>query len=147
MRYSEAKQGRVFIIRLEHGDILHECIEQFAKTKGIASGALIALGGADKDSALIVGPEQAGAQPVNPMKLLLDDVYEITGTGTLFPDEKGNPKLHMHIAGGRKRTAVTGCVREGVKTWHIIEAVLFELTGSSAKRAFNKETGFTLLEP
>jgi predicted DNA-binding protein with PD1-like motif len=147
MRYSEAKQDRVFVIRLEDGDILHESIEQFARSKGITSGALIALGGADKDSALIVGPEQARARPVNPMKLSLDNVHEISGTGTLFPDEKGTPKLHMHAACGRKHNTVTGCVREGVKTWHIIEVILFELTGSDAKRVFNKETGFTLLEP
>ena len=29
MKYSEAKQGRVFIIRLEDGDVLHESIEAF----------------------------------------------------------------------------------------------------------------------
>ena len=147
MLYSEAKQGRVFVIRLQDGDILHESIEQFAKDKGITAAALIALGGADKDSALIVGPEQGRTRPVNPMKLFLDDVHEITGTGTLFPNENGTPKLHMHIASGRKDCTITGCVREGVKTWHIIEVILFELTGSKAKRIFNKETGFALLEP
>ena len=31
MKYSEAKQGRTFIIRLEDGDILHEKIEEFAR--------------------------------------------------------------------------------------------------------------------
>ncbi|MBN1797589.1 MAG: DNA-binding protein [Spirochaetales bacterium] len=147
MRYSEAKQGRVFVIRLEDGDVLHTSIEQFAKDKGIAAGALIALGGADKDSALIVGPEQGRTSPVKPMKLFLNDVHEISGTGTLFPDENGTPKLHMHIASGRKDLTVTGCVREGVKTWHIIEVILFELTESNARRVFDEETGFALLKP
>jgi predicted DNA-binding protein with PD1-like motif len=27
MRFSEAKPGRIFVIRLEDGDVLHECIE------------------------------------------------------------------------------------------------------------------------
>ncbi|MEJ2665270.1 MAG: DUF296 domain-containing protein, partial [Spirochaetia bacterium] len=57
MRYSQAKQGRVFIIRLEDGDILHESIERLARDEGITAAALIAVGGADKDSALIVGPQ------------------------------------------------------------------------------------------
>ena len=35
MKYSEAKQGRVFIIRLEDGDILHESIEAFAREHSI----------------------------------------------------------------------------------------------------------------
>jgi predicted DNA-binding protein with PD1-like motif len=147
MRYSQAKQGRVFVIRLEDGDILHESIERLARDEGITAAALIAVGGADKESALIVGPEHGRGVPVNPMKIVLDEVHEITGTGTLFPDKTGTPKLHMHVAGGRKHAAVAGCVREGVKTWHIIEVILFELTDSSASRVFDKQTGFALLQP
>lgn len=37
MKYSEAKQGRTFVIRLEDGDIIHEEIEQFAKDHSINS--------------------------------------------------------------------------------------------------------------
>jgi predicted DNA-binding protein with PD1-like motif len=147
MRYSEAKQGRIFIIRLEDGDILHKSIEQFAREQEIKAAALIALGGADQNSVLVVGPEQGRQSPVNPMKLILGDVHEITGTGTLFPDENGLPKLHMHIASGRKDSTKTGCVREGVKTWHIIEVILLEIKDSKAKRVFDRNTGFALLEP
>ena len=60
MKYSEAKQGRIFIVRLEDGDIVHEEIEQFAREQSIKAAALIIIGGADKDSKLVVGPE-AGA--------------------------------------------------------------------------------------
>jgi predicted DNA-binding protein with PD1-like motif len=35
MKYSQAAQGRTFIIRLEDGDILHEAVERFAADKGI----------------------------------------------------------------------------------------------------------------
>ncbi|NIT59971.1 MAG: DUF296 domain-containing protein, partial [Aliifodinibius sp.] len=31
MKYSEAKQGRIFVIRLEDGDIVHDEIERFAR--------------------------------------------------------------------------------------------------------------------
>jgi len=57
MKYSEAKSGRVFVLRLEDGDVLHESIEAFARARGIRAAALIALGGADKGSTLVVGPE------------------------------------------------------------------------------------------
>jgi predicted DNA-binding protein with PD1-like motif len=30
MKYSEAKPGRIFVIRLEDGEIVHEVIEAFA---------------------------------------------------------------------------------------------------------------------
>ena len=54
MKYSEAKQGRTFVLRLEDGEILHECVEKFAREKGVSSGAVIAVGGADAGSRLIV---------------------------------------------------------------------------------------------
>jgi len=147
MKYSEAKYGRVFVIRLEDGDILHECIEKFARENDVKAGFLMAVGGADKGSKLVVGPEEGRAENINPMEYILDEVHEITGTGTLFPDEKGEPKLHMHIACGRKETAKTGCVRKGVKVWHILEIVLVELIDTEAKRIMDEKTGFELLEP
>lgn len=147
MRYSQAKQGRTFIIRLEDGDIVHEEIEKFSREKSIKAAALIILGGADKGSKLIVGPEHGRREPIIPMEHILDNVHEIAGTGTIFPDEKGKPILHMHMACGRKTSSVTGCVRNGVKVWHIMEVILFELVDTTAVRAFEPTTGFELLKP
>ena len=147
MKYSEAEHGRVFIIRLEDGDIIHKEIEKFAEQKGITAAGLIILGGADKNSSLIVGPEKARAKPVTPMKIALENVHEVTGTGTIFPDENNKPVLHMHIASGRKRATTTGCIRNGVKVWHVMEVILFELVNSRAIRKHDSETGFELLEP
>ncbi len=147
MKYSEAKQGRIFIIRLEDGEILHETIERFAVEQGIKAAYMIVLGGADRQSRLVVGPEDGRAIPVNPMIHVLDDVHEIVGTGTLFPDEEGNPVLHMHVAGGRKDSTITGCVRTGVKTWQVAEMVLIELVDTTAIRKLDPALGFKLLNP
>ena len=84
MKVSEAKMGRVFVIRLEDGDILHE---------------------------------------------------------------EGNPILHMHLACGRGDQTITGCVRRGVKVWHVLEIILTELTGTRAVRRPDTATGFNLLSP
>ncbi len=147
MKYSEAKQGRIFIIRLEDGDIIHEEIEKFAVEKSITAAAVIALGGADKVSRLVVGPEDGRAKVINPMEIILDNVHEMTGTGTIFPDKTGKPVLHMHAAFGREKSALTGCVRKGVRVWHILEVIVFELTDTRAVRLKDKITGFDLLEP
>ena len=147
MKYSQAKQGRVFVLRLEDGDVVHEEIERFARDHGIKAAALIIIGGADKGSKLVVGPEDGRASPVVPMEHVLDNVHEIAGTGTIFPDEEGHPVLHMHTACGRKSATVTGCVRRGVKVWYIMEVVLFELVDTTSVRAFDAETGFKLLKP
>jgi len=147
MKYSEAKQGRAFVIRLEDGDILHESIERFAEANRIRAAMLIVVGGADAGSKLVVGPEEGRASPVVPMELVLKNVHEIAGVGTLFPAEDGSPKLHMHISGGRESAAVTGCVRCGVKVWHVMEIILIELLNTTASRKMDPSTGFELLEP
>lgn len=147
MKYSECKLGRSFIIRLEHGDVLHAEIEKFARKMSIQAGVLVVVGGADKGSTLVVGPERGDTFPVTPITQVLENVHEITGTGTLFPDENGSPLLHMHIAGGRKKNTTTGCIREGVKVWQVMEVILTELTHNESTRVLDAETGFHLLNP
>ena len=77
----------------------------------------------------------------------LDNVHEIVGTGTLFPDDEGKPMLHMHVASGRKDSTITGCVRTGVKVWQVAEVVLIELLDNSALRKLEPTLGFKLLQP
>lgn len=147
MKYSEAKMGRVFVVRLEQDEILHEVIEKFAADKKICAAACIALGAADKGSRFVVGPEDGNARPVVPMELLLAEAHEIAGTGTIFPDEEGSPMLHMHLATGRQDSTITGCVRKGVKVWQIIEVIIFELLDTEAMRKKSEPVGFFVLEP
>ena len=147
MKYSEAKPGRIFVIRLEDGEIVHEVLEQFARDHAIRAAAIIIIGGADAGSKLVVGPEQGRAATIVPMEQILDNVYEIAGAGTIFPDAEGNPVLHCHIACGRKTATITGCVRNGVKVWQVMEVMLFELVGTTGARVLDPKTGFKLLEP
>ena len=147
MKVSEAKMGRVFVIRLEDGDVLHEEIERFAAEKGVRAATLTAVGGVDAGSRLVVGPEEGRSEKIVPMNLILDNVYEATGSGTIFPDEEGNPILHMHLACGRGDQTITGCVRRGVKVWHVLEIILTELIGTRAVRRPDTATGFNLLSP
>jgi predicted DNA-binding protein with PD1-like motif len=132
---------------LEDGEVLHEVVERFARDRKIEAAALIAVGAADKDSALVVGPAKRNQRPVNPMVRLLEDAGEIAGVGTLFPNEKGEPILHMHAAVGREGKTTTGCVRKGVRIWQVLEVVVFELRNVDAVRKLNPELGFELLEP
>ncbi len=147
MRYSEAKLGRVFVIRLENGEVIHETIESFAQENGIRSAALMVVGAADAGSKLVVGPRKGSEVPAVPMEIILSDAHEITGVGTIFEDESGKPVLHMHISAGRGESAKAGCVRRGVKVWLVLEVIIFELTESIAKRRNDPKTGFELLSP
>lgn len=147
MKYSEAKQGRVFVVRLEDGDVLHTSLESFAREHAIKAAALMVLGGADQGSKLVVGPEQGRSTPVIPMEQVLGNVGEVAGVGTIFPDARGAPVLHMHVACGRGSETVTGCVRRGVKTWHVMEVIVWELLDTIGRRLPDAATGFELLNP
>lgn len=147
MKYSEARQGRIFVLRLEDGEVLHEVVEAFAKEQGIRAATVIVVGGADRGSRLVVGPERGRASPIVSLELELEDVHEVAGTGTLFPDTEGQPLLHLHLAAGRRDHAVTGCARAGVKVWHVLEVILVELLDTRAVRRLEPALGFKLLQP
>ena len=146
MDYTEAKLGRIFILRLQHGETLHRVIEEFASRKQVSSALCFFLGGAEDKSKIVVGPKDGESLPPEPMVTLLKGVHESFGVGTIFTDEQGKPKLHMHAGFGRKDNAVVGCVRLGVDVWRIGEVVILELASASLKRVMDKETGFELLK-
>ncbi len=146
MQFTEAKIGRVFILRLHEGDRLPDVIENFADRKRVSTAVCFFLGGANDGSKVVVGPKDGRAFPPEPMTTLLKGVHEATGVGTIVQNEEGKPKLHMHSAFGRKKETITGCVRMGVDVWQIGEFVILELMGSDAKRAVDKKTGFEFLE-
>jgi predicted DNA-binding protein with PD1-like motif len=147
MRFSQARPGRVFVLRLEQGEMVHEVIEAFAAEHGIRCAALVMVGAADEGSRLTAGPEDGGARPIVPLIHSLVGVHELTGVGTIFPDDEGRPSLHSHVAVGREGAAATGCIRAGVVVWTILEVVLLELEDCTARRAMDPSSGFELLEP
>jgi predicted DNA-binding protein with PD1-like motif len=146
MQFTEAKLGRIFVLRLHHGDRLHDVLESFAAENGVFTALCFFLGGAKENSRLVVGPKDGSALPPEPMVTLLKGVHEACGVGTIFADEAGKPKLHMHTSFGRNEKTVTGCVRMGVDVWRIGEVVVLELAGAKARRVKDKETGFEFLE-
>lgn len=146
MDYTQVNLGRIFVLRLHQNECLHEVIEKFAAQEKINSALCFFLGGAQDKSKVVVGPKDGDAMPPEPMITLLKGVHEGCGVGSIFVDGNGVPKLHMHASFGRNDNTVTGCVRMGVNVWQIGEVVILELTGGSAKRLKNKETGFEFLE-
>ncbi|XHH08883.1 MAG: PPC domain-containing DNA-binding protein [Candidatus Bathyarchaeia archaeon] len=146
MDYSQANIGRIFILRLQDGEIVHETLEAFVEKQGVKSALCLFLGGAEDKSKLVVGPKDGDALPVEPMTAMLKGVHEGCGVGTIFCDPQGKPKLHMHGSFGRSGAATTGCMRAGVEVWLIGEVVMFELIGSSARREKDPKTGFEVLE-
>ena len=145
MKASEGRVGRVFVMRLEDGDVLPDCIERFAAEKGIAVGQVILVGGIGEGE-VVVGPRDSDEMPPEPMLLPVDGAHEVAGVGIIAPDKDGKPVLHIHAALGRSGQTLTGCLRPGVKTWLVGEAVIYEILDTKAARLPDKASGFDLME-
>jgi predicted DNA-binding protein with PD1-like motif len=146
MKASEGKVGRVFVIRLEDGEIVPECIERFAEENGVTLGQVILIGGINEGE-VVVGPKRTEDKQPEPMLLPVDGAHEVAGVGVIAPGEDGKPVLHIHAALGRSGQTLTGCLRPGVATWLVGEAILYEIVAAKAVRIRDKESGFALLEP
>ena len=146
MKACEGQVGRVFVMRLEDGDAIPECIERFAKDNGVSVGQVILVGGIG-DGKVVVGPQSSDEMPPQPMLLPVDGAHEVLAAGVLAPDENGKPILHIHGALGRSGQTMTGCLRPGVTTWLVVEAILYEILGTKTTRIWDEESNFALLEP
>ena len=146
MKASQGRIGRVFVIRLEEGDVVPECIERFAAEQGVVVGHVILVGGVSGGQ-VVVGPRDSDQRPPDPMLLPVLGAHEVVGTGVLAPREDGRPVLHIHAALGRSGATLTGCLRHGVSIWVVGEVILYEILDTGAARLKDPETGFTLLEP
>jgi len=146
VKSAEGRLGRVFVIRLEDGDVVPNCIERFAEENGVVVGHAIMIGGIGGGQ-VVVGPRYSDASPPDPMLLPVDGAHEVVGLGVLVPGPDGSASLHMHAALGRSGATLTGCVRPGVDTWLVGEVVLYEIIGTKACRRVDPTSGFALLEP
>ena len=146
MKACEGQIGRVFVIRLEDGDTVPECIERFAEENGVSVGQAILVGGIGSGD-VVVGPRSSKEMPPEPMLLTIDGAHEVVGVGVLAPGQNGRPTLHIHAALGRLGQTMTGCLRQGVTTWLVGEVILYEILGANVTRVEDKQSGFELLEP
>lgn len=145
MKASEGRVGRVFVIRLEYGDIIPECIERFAEANKISVGQAIMVGGI-AEGQVVVGPRRSNEVPPEPMLVPIDGVHELIGVGVIAPDKTGKPVLHVHGSLGRSGKVTTGCLRPGVSTWTVGEVIICEILGANAVRDLDEKTHFELLQ-
>jgi len=145
MKYTEGHIGRVFILRLEDGDLLPQTIEQFAKEKQINHGHVTMIGCVSSGE-VVVGPRKTEEMPPDPMKVPIEGAHETIASGVLVINEQNEPVLHFHGALGRAGRTITGCLREGTKTWLVGEVIIYEILGVNAIRKYEPDSGFVLLD-
>jgi uncharacterized protein len=144
VKVSEGQIGRVFVVRLETGDVIPGCVERLAEQKKISVAQVLMIGGVGEGQ-VVVGPRNSDEMPPEPMLVPVDGAHEVIGIGLLTPNEQGKPLLHMHASLGRAGKSTTGCLRPGVTTWVVGEVIIIEILGINAIRNLDKKTGFELL--
>ena len=141
MQYTEGHMGRVFVIRIDDGEDMLDSLHQFIVDKRIQAGSIHFLG-ALMNGRMVTGPEEPVIPPV-PHFVMFEGGWEVFGIGTIYPGD-GGPYVHFHASVGRSGHALTGCLREKATTYLIVEAVIMEFTGLTARHEFDQKTGLHL---
>jgi uncharacterized protein len=137
MQYAEGQIGRIFVVRIDNGEDLIPTLRQFIEEKDIRAGSMVFLG-ALMEGKMVTGPEEPVIPPL-PHYIFFEGGWEVFGVGTIYPGE-GGPVIHYHASVGRAGHALTGCLREKAVTYLIVEAVIYEITGLSARHEFDEKT-------
>jgi predicted DNA-binding protein with PD1-like motif len=141
MQYTEGRTGRIFVIRIDHGEDMLVTIQNFVAEKRIFSGIIHFLG-ALRDGKIVTGPEEPVLPPV-PRMMSFSGGWEVVGLATISPGSKG-PHIHYHCSVGRGEDTLTGCLRNLGITYIIVEAVIFEILDLSTWREIDGITGLEL---
>ena len=142
MQYSEGRIGRIFVVRFDEGEDLLKGLRRFASEKKVRTGYAMVMG-ALHEGRLVTGPEKAVIPPV-PHWETASGGWELLGMVTLYPDEEGEPAVHLHATVGRGGESLTGCLREVATVYLVVEAIVVELEGISFRRLHDPATGLHL---
>lgn len=139
MEYRVGQIGRVFTVRMDHGEDLLESLKTLAAKENIQAATFVLLGAIESGN-LVIGPKK-NERPPNKMWTSFEEAHEIVGVGNLFR-EKGEPVVHLHAGLGRAEDGRIGCVRKENQVFMVIEAFVFELTGFVAERVWDDVEGY-----
>jgi predicted DNA-binding protein with PD1-like motif len=139
MEYAKGRIGRVFTVRVDHGDDLILELIKLAELEKIELAVFMLLG-ALKEGKLVAGPKE-NRRPPEPVWTVFNDAREILGIGDIF-QEDGRPKIHLHAGTAREDDVKLGCLRGESEVFMVVEVFIFELDGISARRIMDAEQGF-----
>ncbi|HIH02717.1 MAG TPA: DUF296 domain-containing protein [Methanoregulaceae archaeon] len=141
MEYAAGTVGRVFLIRIDHGEDLLAAVTTVAEREAVAVGLVLLLGAVERGR-LVQGPETLKLPPV-PIATAFFDGREVLGIGTVVRED-GRPVLHLHAATGRQGMTAVGCLRDEAQVFAMAEAVILELAVTATRR-FDAGTGLSPL--
>ena len=141
MQYSEGQVGRVFSVRIDDGEDYLREIQRFVTAMNIRCGTIQFLG-AVRSATIVTGPKELVIPP-SPRAEEIFGGWELLGFATIYPGEDG-PSIHLHTAAGKGIRSITGCLREKAEVYLVVEAIVTEFVGLTAKRLPDEKTGVNL---
>jgi len=138
MDYHGGNVGRVFVLKMDHGDDVLAELETFVAAENVTSAFMFMLGALSEGN-VVVGPKEKQTPPT-PMWFRFNDPHEIIGIGNIF-NENGKPRIHLHASIGRDGNTTTGCIREESEVFMVTEIFVLEIDDMDAERVLNEELG------
>lgn len=139
MEYQAGKTGRVFYVRFDNGEDLHEGIRDLVTRENIRCAWFQIFGGL-RQAGVVTGPKEP-VMPPEPVWREVADTREVLGMGSVFWDDE-QPLIHLHAAMGHHGDTLTGCVRRDSQVYLVIELMLIEVTGIEVTRPWFAKGGF-----
>ena len=143
MEYAVGRTGRVVAARLFEGEELYESIESIAEKEKIKCAAVLITGGIRKAD-VVVGPKTEKPK-IEANFIKFEGPGETFGVGTIYCDDTGKGKLHLHAGLGRGNNHIVGCPRGGASIFLVLEVTIIEIEGINAERQTDAASGFKLL--
>jgi len=143
MKYQVGRPGRIIVARFEDREDVIGNLSGLAKKEGVRAAAFYLVGGM-REGSIVVGPEKDEFPPT-PVWKKLGESHEVVGFGTIFW-QGYEPKVHFHGAFGKKDMVKVGCLRENSETFLVLEAVIIEMEGVTARRELDPVSGMVLLK-
>jgi hypothetical protein len=141
-RLHESNGQRTYVVVLETGEEVMDCLQRFVSSEHLAAAQLTAIGALSDVVLLYFDWEKKEYQRI-PVREQVE-VASLIGDVALAPD--GKPSLHIHLVVGRRDgTAMAGHLGEA----HVrptLEVIITE-SPSHLRKVKDATTGLALIEP
>ena len=136
----EAHGQRTFVVVLDTGDAVRDCLHRFTVQESISAAQLTAIGAFRRATIRYFDWEAKRYQPI-PIE---EQVEVVSLLGDVALDEQGAPKLHLHAVLGRHDGMALGGDLEEAEVRPTLEIVITE-SPAHLRRVHDEETGLALI--
>mgnify|MGYP001154405092 CR=1 FL=1 len=138
--FSTREIGRVFVLRLDQGDLVLDSIKELIAREGIKDAVVVsAIGTLDRCTLHMV--MTTGYPPVEHFEHWEDEPLELASIDGIIAD--GEPHLHAVVSDSEK--AYSGHLEEGCRVLYLAEIVIVEINSLNLTRVRNERNILKLI--